>query len=268
MKINKIVFYMLAISCSIFIVLSCSKDDNLDQTEQEVETRSNSCQDVLNFKTTEHSYVSFDVPDEQLNDGERSLKSIKTSYFNYSICKKSSGKLKIEMESTPKIQAEDYKRPLGVQDQVAWKLINDEGNVSIFNGKGELIKSSTNSPINLQEYNVDALFNSDIIPEEDYNLILDQMKRKFEHEVVSDDILLFVSEINGEIVKTYIDHTLQREVAKEYFREGVIVSRRAYLYRTEGTKVSLTREVFETRKKSVDSDLIMNIIQLKEYSIN
>jgi len=267
LKMKKLISYAFLLIGSIVLLYSCTKDDYNTPMDasQSVKSRSQDCVESLDFKTKEYSYVAFGVPDSELTDGERSLKSVRTSFYEYSICKKTGGKIKAEITSKPELKPEDYQRPLGIQDQVGWTLVNDEGAISIYDAKGSLLKSDSGDPMDLEDQSVELMFNTELIPEQDYDLAIEQMKRQFDLQDLSDDISMFSEATSNGLVKTYIDKNLQREVVKEYYVQNVLTSRRTYMYSTTNKGVQLTSEVFETLKQSMDSDHIMTIIELKEY---
>jgi hypothetical protein len=269
MRNFKFIYIAVALIVTSIAIYSCSKD-TFDPSSKSTEFRSSGCVQSLSYKTKVFTFAKFDVADEQLTETELMFKMPKEEYFEYNICKKSDGSLRTEIQARPELVNNPVLDPntIGIREPLKWKMIKENGQVSIFDAQNAQIDNYTsvnNGTIDdltkLQEYS--------LIPASDYNRLIDIMRQNMNVTDFSQDIIIVTLIEGGNKTETFIDKRYQKEVlVAHYDNNNVLTSKTTYLYAINNNKVSMTNEIFETYKKSIDSNKIMTLVELTEYIYN
>lgn len=254
---------------AILIIFSCSKDP-CNSAGSNPEIREVSCIHELQYNTKVNTFVVFNVPDDQLTKTEQMLMLPKSEYFEYKICKKSDGSLKTEIKAIPEVATVPNYEPntLGVPESLKWRMVKENGSVTVFDEKDQAIEiytSTNNGTIDdlnkMKEYN--------LIPAAEYEQLVQILKLKLNIQDYSQDIFIVTNIVDGLKTKTYIDKRYQKEtVVESYDANDVIQFKTSYVYSVNDNNARMTNEIFETYKKSIDSNKIMTIVELTEYIYN
>jgi hypothetical protein len=95
------------------------------------------------------------------------------------------------------------------------------------------------------------------------------MKQTMQIHDFSQDVFVVTTNDNGLKTETYIDKRYQKEVLLiNYDANNNAKFKITYLYSVNGTKAKMTNEIYETYKKSIDSNRMMTLVELTEYIYN
>lgn len=262
MKKCSLTLLKIVFVCYVSLIFYACNDSS---KEGDLESRSSSCVEELNYTRYEDTYVKFDVPYSDLSTLEQSLTVPKKEKYLYSLCKKASGTARAEIRSVSDPNAVGPSEHVGMQRQIEWHMINDDGAISVYDRNGDLIETKAGAPIIFDEALMADLLGSELLSVDNYNAFIEGIKNEFTFEEVNSDILMYSHTSGSTLVKNYVDHNLQREVVKEYYENGVMDRRTTSFFDIENDIVKLTNELHEVFSISPDSDKAMTIIKLYTY---
>jgi hypothetical protein len=246
-----------------FIIYSCTKDG----TDGSLKLGDDTCEQFIHYNTNVNTFAVFDVPDNQLTETELMLKIPKTQYFDYRICKKADGALSYEIKSIPELSLKPKYHPntIGVTESLKWKMVKANGLVTIYDENDREIESySSNENGSIDDLKKIKEF--DLIPSVQYEQQVQIMKENMTIKDVSLDVFVVTNVVNGLKTETYIDKRFQKEViVAHYDSNNSLNTKNTYIYNVDNNRVKMTHEIFETYKKSMDSNNNMIIVELTEY---
>ncbi len=262
----------ILLMCSI-IFFSCSKDEaNFERIEtSKVLKRSSDCNRSIFFTKKTTTYVKFDVPDSELEVGEKSLILPKSNLKNYRLCEGTNGVISTTVINNPNLQRNsDYKSTvLGAPRKISWKSKTIGNQTEVYDQKGDLISSSTSDSYLTSFDDVLETYESSLVSEELYDLFIRSMRENLNVEDFNDDIIVVVTNNGNGTTKTYFDKKCQKEIAVEtYDSAKKLINRNSYLYAVDDTQVYLRTQMSMSFKKSPDSGKIMSLISVSNYSYN
>lgn len=262
--------------CTVSIVIfvySCSNNDLEEPLNTAVSALSmpNDCTESISYNAKIVSFAKFDVPPEDLTAGERTLTLPKVDQRIYYICKRSDGRVYTEILANWESEVEsDFPiRTLGAPKKTKWRSTNDNGLITVYDAENAVIESYTADEAFDENADIFLKYQSSLMSEESYELFVESLSNEMEVESISNDLFAVVSVSSNGLRKTYFDKRYQREVAIEnYTPERQLLNRTSFLYGENNGQVILENEIFETFKKSIDSDLIMTMVKLTSYTYN
>ncbi len=269
MKNSKIFLAVFMGLIALIVVVSCGKEI-IGSDSSNPDLRTANCSQEIKYNTKVNTFVMYDAPDDQLTETEQMLKLPKSEYFEYNICKKSDGTLKSEIKAKPELATPPIYEPntLGVPVSLKWRMVKDNGTVTIFDELDQEIETYTT----VDNGSVDDLSKVkeySLIPATEYEQLVQIMKQKMNIHDFSQDVFVVTNMVNGLKTETYIDKRYQKEVVvASYNANNVLETKNSYLYSISNNKAKMTNEIFETYKKSIDSNKKMTIVELTEYIYN